>query len=233
MALMPRASASFDLLCLYDLGMLSTRFRSALVTCPLIAILRGLTPQEAPQVGRVLWDAGFRILEVPLNSPEPYLSIAALREALPDALIGAGTVLEVTQVAQVKAAGGQLVIAPNFNPAVVSAAQSAGMLAIPGATTPTETFAALAAGADAIKLFPAEMISPAAVKAMRAVLPKNALLLPVGGISAANMGTYCQAGASGFGIGSSLYAPGKSISTIQQDALKLIALCTDSMPARS
>jgi 2-dehydro-3-deoxyphosphogalactonate aldolase len=211
--------------------MLATQFRSTLSACPLVAILRGLTPQEAPEVGRVLWEAGFRILEVPLNSPEPYASIAALREALPEALIGAGTVLEVAQVAQVKAAGGHLVIAPNFNAAVVAAAKAAGMLAIPGIATPTEAFAALAAGAGAIKLFPAEMISPAAVKAMRAVLPRDALLLPVGGIGAANMAAYAKAGVNGFGIGSSLYSPGKAILQLQRDAIDLIAACAVFMPA--
>jgi 2-dehydro-3-deoxyphosphogalactonate aldolase len=211
--------------------MLSNQFRSTLSACPLIAILRGLTPQEAPEVGRVLWEAGFRILEVPLNSPGPYASIAALREALPNALIGAGTVLDVAQVAQVKVAGGKLVIAPNFNAAVVNAAKAAGMVAIPGVATPTEAFAALAAGADAIKLFPAEMISPAAVKAMRAVLPREALLLPVGGISAENMASYAKAGANGFGIGSSLYSPGKPFSQLQIDATDLIAVCADFMTA--
>jgi 2-dehydro-3-deoxyphosphogalactonate aldolase len=207
-------------------------FRSALNSCPLIAILRGITPLEAPAVGRVLWDAGFRILEVPLNSTQPFDSISALRKALPDALIGAGTVLDVGQVAQVKEAGGQLVIAPNFDAAVVQSAKAAGMLAIPGVATPTEAFAALAAGADAIKLFPAEMISPAAVKAMRAVLPRDALLVPVGGIGAANMAAYWQAGANGFGIGSSLYSPGKSIPDLQRNATELIAARAGSLPAR-
>ena len=206
-------------------------FRTTLAACPLIAILRGLTPSEAPNVGRTLWDAGFRILEVPLNSPEPLASIAALRTALPNAVIGAGTVLTVEQVGQVKAAGGQLIIAPNFNTAVVAAAKAAGLIAIPGVATPSEAFAALAAGADAIKLFPAEMISPAAVKAMRAVLPRDALLIPVGGIGAANMAAYWQSGANGFGLGSSLYSPGKAISEIQRLATDLIALCADFMPA--
>jgi 2-dehydro-3-deoxyphosphogalactonate aldolase len=232
MVLMRRASAWFELRCLYDLGMPATAFRSALSACPLIAILRGITLDEAPKVGRVLWDAGFRILEVPLNSPQPYDSIALLRQSLPDALIGAGTVLTTAQANEVKAAGGQLVIAPNFDAAVVKTALDAGMLAIPGVATPSESFAALAAGAHAIKLFPAEMISPAAVKAMRAVLPKDALLIPVGGIGASNMAAYWQAGANGFGIGSSLYSPGKATSAIKQDATKLIAACADFMPAR-
>lgn len=201
-----------------------SQFRAALSFCPLIAILRGLTPHEAPAVGRALWDAGFRILEVPLNSPEPLASIAALRSELPQALIGAGTVLTIEQVTQVTAAGGQLIIAPNFNPAVVAAAKAAGMVAIPGVATPTEAFVALAAGADAIKLFPAEMVSPAAVKAMRAVLPRDALLIPVGGIGKDNIAAYWAAGANGFGIGSSLYSPGKALDDIQRDAINLIAL---------
>jgi 2-dehydro-3-deoxyphosphogalactonate aldolase len=187
---------------------------------------------QAPEVGHVLWDTGFRILEVPLNSPQPFDSISKLREELPDALIGAGTVLTVSQALEVKAAGGQLVIAPNFDVVVVKAALDAGMLAIAGVATPSEAFAALAAGVHAIKLFPAEMISPAAVKAMRAVLPKDALLIPVGGMSAANMAAYALAGANGFGIGSSLYSPGKAISVIQQDAIKLIANCADLIPAK-
>jgi 2-dehydro-3-deoxyphosphogalactonate aldolase len=198
-------------------------FHSHLQVCPLIAILRGITPPEAAAVGRVLWDAGFRILEVPLNSPEPFESIAALRRELPEALIGAGTVLSAAQVQQVKNAGGQLFIAPNFNAEVVSTAKAQGLIAIPGIATPSEAFAALAAGADAIKLFPAEMISPAAVKAMRAVLPPDALLIPVGGIGAINMAAYAQAGANGFGIGASLYAPGRSLADIQSCATDLIA----------
>jgi 2-dehydro-3-deoxyphosphogalactonate aldolase len=211
---------------------LSALFRTTLSQAPLIAILRGLTPAEAPAVGRVLWDTGFRILEVPLNSPQPFESIALLREALPDALIGAGTVLTAAQANEVNAAGGQLVISPNFDQAVVRAALDARMLAIPGVGTVSEAFAALAAGAHAIKLFPAEMISPAAVKAMRAVLPHDALLIPVGGIGAANMAAYAQAGANGFGIGSSLYSPGKAISSIQQDAINLVALCAQFTTVR-
>jgi 2-dehydro-3-deoxyphosphogalactonate aldolase len=203
-----------------------------LQACPLIAILRGITPPEAPAVGHALWGAGFRILEVPLNSPHAYESIAALRRALPQALIGAGTVLSTNQVAQVKAAGGQLIIAPNFNPEVVATAKTQSMLAIPGIATPSEAFAALAAGADAIKLFPAEIISPAALKAMRAVLPRDALLLPVGGIGAANIAAYWRAGANGFGIGSSLYSPGKTLSDIQHDAIELIANLTSFMPPK-
>jgi 2-dehydro-3-deoxyphosphogalactonate aldolase len=206
-------------------------FRTTLAHAPLIAILRGITPAEVPDIGHALWEAGFRILEVPLNSPQPYQSIAALRAALPEALIGAGTVLSVAQVKAVQDAGGQLVIAPNFNAQVVHAAKEAGLLAIPGVATPSEAFAALAAGADAIKLFPAEMISPAAVKAMRAVLPVDALLLPVGGIGPGNVAAYFSVGANGFGIGSSLYAPGKSASAVHSIATDLIALCADRIRA--
>lgn len=212
---------------------LDPSFRSALSQAPLIAILRGITPGEAPSIGRALWDAGFRILEVPLNSPDPLQSIAALRQALPQAWVGAGTVLDAAQVLDVKAAGGQLVIAPNFNPAVVSAAKQEGMLAIPGVATPTEAFAALACGANAIKLFPAEMVLPAVVKAMRAVLPRDALLLPVGGIGASNMHAYFQAGVNGFGIGSSLYAPGRDAAQVHSVATELIAICADFTRARA
>ena len=216
-----------------QIPVLPTLFRTALSQAPLIAILRGLTPLEATDVGRVLWEAGFRILEVPLNSPQPFESIALLREALPDALIGAGTVLTPSQANDVKAAGGQLVISPNFDAAVVKAALDAGMLSIPGVGTVSEAFAALAAGAHAIKLFPAEMISPAAVKAMRAVLPLGALLIPVGGIGAANMAAYAAAGANGFGIGASLYKPGKLLAEISLDATKLIAYYVDNIRASS
>ena len=208
-------------------------FRSILAQAPLIAILRGITPSEAAAVGHSLWEAGFRILEVPLNSPQPLESIAALREALPDALVGAGTVLDVAQAEAVRAAGGQLMIAPNFNAKVLETAKSLGMLAIPGVATPSEAFAALSAGADAIKLFPAEMISPAAVKAMRAVLPQDALLIPVGGIGPGTMGAYFKAGANGFGIGSSLYSPGKAMHAIQMAARELIAAATSCTPPNS
>jgi 2-dehydro-3-deoxyphosphogalactonate aldolase len=206
--------------------------RTALKQSPLMAILRGITPQEAPDIGKALWDAGFRVLEVPLNSPQALESIALLREALPQALVGAGTVLQASQVAQVKAAGGQLVIAPNFDVVVVKAALDTGMLAIPGVATPSEAFAALAQGANALKLFPAEMISPAAVKAMRAVLPRDALLIPVGGINAGNMAAYWQAGANGFGIGGTLYQSGKQRSDVYLDAIHLVALGADFIRAR-
>ena len=190
----------------------------ALAQLPLIAILRGLTPAEAPAIGEALVRSGFAIIEVPLNSPEPFKSITALTRQFPQTLIGAGTVLNVQQVKEVHAAGGRLVVAPNFNPAVVAQALALNMVALPGVATPTEAFAALDAGAHGLKLFPAEMITPATVKALRAVLPKTAALMPVGGITTDNMAAYLAAGASGFGLGSALYAPGKSVPAVQQQA---------------
>ena len=190
----------------------------ALAQLPLIAILRGLTTAEAPAIGEALVRSGFAIIEVPLNSPEPLQSIAALTRQFPQTLIGAGTVLNVQQVKDVHAAGGRLVVAPNFNPAVVAQALALNMVVLPGVATPTEAFAALDAGAHGLKLFPAEMITPATVKALRAVLPKTAALMPVGGITPDNMATYLAAGASGCGLGSALYTPGKSAPAVQQQA---------------
>lgn len=190
----------------------------ALAQLPMIAILRGLTPAEAPAVGEALVGSGFAIIEVPLNSPEALKSIHALTGLFPQTLIGAGTVLNAQQVKDVHAAGGRLVVAPNFNPAVVAQALALGMVVLPGVATPTEAFAAIDAGAHGLKLFPAEMITPATVKALRAVLPQTAALLPVGGITPDNMAAYLAAGANGFGLGSALYAPGKSASAVQLQA---------------
>ncbi|MDP4771174.1 MAG: 2-dehydro-3-deoxy-6-phosphogalactonate aldolase [Limnohabitans sp.] len=190
----------------------------AMAQLPLIAILRGLPPAEAPAIGEALVRSGFAIIEVPLNSPEPLQSIATLTQQFPQSLIGAGTVLNVQQVKEVHAAGGRLVVAPNFNPAVVAQALALNMVVLPGVATPTEAFAALDAGAHGLKLFPAEMITPATVKALRAVLPKTAALMPVGGITPDNMAAYLAAGASGFGLGSALYAPGRSAQAVQQQA---------------
>ena len=194
----------------------------AMAQLPLIAILRGLTPTEAPEIGEALVSSGFAIIEVPLNSPEPLHSIAALTRLFPHALIGAGTVLNAQQVKDVHAAGGRLVVAPNFNPAVVAQALALNMVVLPGVATPTEAFAALDAGAHGLKLFPAEMISPATVKALRAVLPKAAALMPVGGITPDNMAVYRAAGATGFGLGSALYAPGRSAEQVQEMALAFV-----------
>jgi 2-dehydro-3-deoxyphosphogalactonate aldolase len=189
---------------------------------PLIAILRGLTPAEAPAIGQALVDSGFAIIEVPLNSPEPFKSITALSQQFPQTLIGAGTVLNAQQVKDVHAAGGRLVVAPNFNPAVVAQALALNMVVLPGVATPTEAFAALDAGAHGLKLFPAEMISPATVKALRAVLPKAAALMPVGGIMPDNMAVYRAAGATGFGLGSALYAPGRSAEQVRLAAQNFV-----------
>ncbi|WCE03805.1 2-dehydro-3-deoxy-6-phosphogalactonate aldolase [Pseudoxanthomonas sp. JBR18] len=176
---------------------------------PLVAILRGLTPQDAIGVGTALVDAGFRTLEVPLNSPDPLESIGLLAEAFGDrCLVGAGTVTTPAQVHDIARVGGRLIVMPHGDTAVVAEAKAAGMVCAPGVATMTEAFATLAAGADALKLFPAEQLPPAVLKAWLSVLPKGTALLPVGGITPDNMADYLAAGARGFGIGSALYKPG-------------------------
>ena len=192
------------------------KFATAMSRLPLVAVLRGLHPDEALAVCTALVECGFQILEVPLNSPQPMHSIATLARAFPDALIGAGTVLTGAQVAQVHASGGQIVVSPNFNAEVVRTALQLNMVCIPGVTTCSEAFAALELGVHALKLFPAEMIPPAALKALRAVLPREALVLPVGGIAPDNIAAYRAAGASGFGIGSALFKPGMSAAQVAQ-----------------
>lgn len=185
------------------------RFDEAFAACPLIAILRGVRPEEIEDVGEALVAAGFRLIEVPLNSPDPLASIARLAERLAGrAVIGAGTVLRADAVAAVEDAGGTLIIAPNADGRVIEAAAARGLVPIPGIATPTEAFAALEAGAAALKLFPAEASSPAALKAMRAVLPAELRVLPVGGIVPDGMAPWRAAGAAGFGLGSALYKPG-------------------------
>lgn len=207
------------------------KLQGALAVSPLIAILRGLRPDEARAVGEALVTSGWKLIEVPLNSPDPLRSIATLARAFPDALIGAGTVLQPEQVREVHAAGGQLVVAPNFNAEVVREAVRLGMACLPGVLTATEAFAALAAGATGLKLFPAEMIPPEAVKALRAVLPAETLLLPVGGIGTGNMAAYRAAGANGFGIGSALYKPGMAPPEVKRNALDFMAACAGTMRA--
>jgi 2-dehydro-3-deoxyphosphogalactonate aldolase len=183
--------------------------REHLKELPLIAILRGITPAEAVPVGQALAEAGFRIIEVPLNSPQPLHSIEALAKALGErCLVGAGTVMSGAQVDEVASAGGRLIVMPHGDGAVIRAAKAQGLYCAPGIATPTEGFAALAAGADALKLFPAELLGPPVVKALRAVFPADTLFLPVGGITPHNMAAYAAAGASGFGLGSALYKPG-------------------------
>ncbi len=185
--------------------------QAILAPLPLIAILRGVRPAEAMAVGEALVAAGFAAIEVPLNSPEPLASIRLLADGFGDrALIGAGTVRDPADVARVAAAGGRLIVMPHGDAGVIGAAKQRGLLCVPGVATPTEAFAALDAGADALKLFPAEALPPAVLKAWRAVLPSDVWLLPVGGIRPGSMAAYVAAGANGFGLGSALYKPGMS-----------------------
>jgi len=192
--------------------------------CPLVAIIRGVTPDEVEAVGDVLYAAGFRIIEVPLNSPDPLTSIGKLAARLGDrALIGAGTVLQPEQVEQVRQVGGQLIVSPNTYPAVIEATVAAGMVSSPGYFTPSEAFEAFRAGAHALKLFPAEAATPAVVKGQRAVLPKDVPLIVVGGVNPSNMKPYLDAGADGFGLGSGLYAPGRSLDEVASAAQAYVA----------
>jgi 2-dehydro-3-deoxyphosphogalactonate aldolase len=198
--------------------------RAALKQCPIAAILRGVKPDEVDAIGDALVGAGITVIEVPLNSPQPFESIRRLAARHGHhALVGAGTVLEVAQVARVKEAGGQLVVAPNFDSDVVRAAKAAGLATLPGVMTPSEGFAALKAGARGLKLFPAEIIPPAVFKAWRAVFPADTLLLAVGGVGVDNLKSYAEAGASGYGIGSALYKPGRSAAEISSLAKALVA----------
>ena len=205
------------------------KFDAALRTLPLVAILRGLEPHEADAVGDAIVEPGFRLLEVPLNSPQPLASIELMRARFPQALVGAGTVLDAQQVREVHAAGGQLIVAPNFNPEVLAEAARLGLVSLPGVMTPTEAFGALAAGAAGLKLFPAELASPAVVKALLAVLPRGTPLLPVGGITPAGMQAWREAGAAGFGIGSALYKPGKSAAAVREAAMAFVAAFNGSL----
>jgi 2-dehydro-3-deoxyphosphogalactonate aldolase len=204
-----------------------------LAPLPLVAVLRGITPEEVPAVGSVLYEAGFRILEVPLNSPRPFESIGMLAKDYGDrCLVGAGTVIDVNDVARVRAAGGRLIVMPHADVAIVREAKRHAMLCVPGVATPTEAFAALAAGADALKLFPAEAMVPAVLRAWRAVLPASALVLPVGGIRPDNMAPWWAEGAAGFGTGSNLYKPRAEIAQVQATA-KAYAAAFRALPARS
>jgi 2-dehydro-3-deoxyphosphogalactonate aldolase len=207
------------------------KFAHALTHIPLVAILRGLQPTEALPVGQALVATGWTLIEVPLNSPQPLDSIAALVAACPDALVGAGTVLTMEDVRNVQAAGGQLIVSPNFNPTVVREAVRLGLVCLPGVMTASEAFAALEAGATGLKIFPAEMLTPAVLKALRAVLPPETVVLPVGGITPDNMRAYLAAGANGFGIGSALYKPGSTPAEVSENAMKFIAACAGTMRA--
>ncbi|KQM46005.1 2-dehydro-3-deoxy-6-phosphogalactonate aldolase [Sphingomonas sp. Leaf208] len=200
-------------------------FDDAFAKCPLIAILRGVKPDEVEAIGEALVEAGFTILEVPMNSPDPLDSIARLARRFEGrAVVGAGTVLRVEDVEAVGAAGGTLIIAPNANVRVIAAAADKGYVALPGIATPTEAFAALDAGAAALKLFPAEAASPAVLKAMRAILPKDTRVLPVGGIAPELMADWRKAGAAGFGLGSALFAPGMSAADVGARAKTFIEM---------
>lgn len=187
------------------------RFLKLLAECPLIAIIRGIEPHDAEAIGDALFESGIRIIEVPLNSPDPLDSIARLGARFGnEALIGAGTVLQIDEVAAVRSAGGQLIVSPSTKPEVITAAAAAGMASCPGFFTPSEAFSAIDAGADALKLFPAEGSSPAILRAMRAVLPRDTPILVVGGVMPETTGPWLEAGAKGFGLGSGLYRPGQS-----------------------
>ena len=202
---------------------LAHTFQKYRAECPIIAILRGITPDEIVAVGEALISAGARIIEIPLNSPEPLESIRRLSKAVGDrALVGAGTVLNIDDVANVKDAGGQLVVSPSTDTSVIAATLAASMISIPGYFTPTEAFVAIHAGAHAIKLFPAEAATPAVLKAQRAVLPKHVPVFIVGGVAANDVGEWLSAGADGFGLGGALYRPGYSASEVKQKAVGFI-----------
>jgi 2-dehydro-3-deoxyphosphogalactonate aldolase len=202
---------------------MTSRFTDAMARLPLVAILRGITPAEAPAILDVLIGEGFLLIEAPLNSPEPYESIRVMRAiAPPGALVGAGTVKTVVEVEAVAEAGGDLIVTPHADVAIIAAAKARGMIALPGVATPTEAFAALGAGADGLKAFPAEMITPVVVKAWRAVIPASVPILPVGGITPENMEPYLAAGANGFGLGSALYRPGDGPARVAKKAAAFV-----------
>jgi 2-dehydro-3-deoxyphosphogalactonate aldolase len=196
----------------------------ALSQCPLVAILRGVKPAEVVDIGGVLIAAGFTMIEVPLNSPQPLESITLLAKAFGNkVLVGAGTVMSADEVVKVGAAGGRLIVMPHADARVVGAAKTGGLYTLPGFATPSEAFAMIAAGADGLKLFPAEASPPKVLKAMRAVLPKTMPVLPVGSITPDNMAEYWAAGANGFGLGSALYKTGATASQVSAAARQFVA----------
>ena len=199
-------------------------FDQAFARCPLIAILRGVRPDEVEAIADALIDAGFTLIEVPMNSPGPLESVARLaRRCAGRAIVGAGTVLRTDDVAAVQAAGGTMIISPNANLDVIRASAAAGLVSLPGIATPSEAFAALGAGATALKLFPAEAASPGVLKAMRAVLPRDMRVLPVGGVTPDTMLPWLKAGAAGFGLGSALYAAGYTAEQVGANARAFVA----------
>lgn len=202
----------------------SARFSQALTRLPLVAILRGICPDEAVDVAAALVNEGFALIEVPLNSPDALQSIARMVQALGhEAMIGAGTVLDPVAVEAVAAAGGTMIVAPDTNDAVLAAAAARGLAMVPGVLSPSDAFTAIRGGAAALKLFPAEIAQPAGLKAMRAVLPAGLPVLPVGGIAPDTMGPWIAAGAAGFGLGSALYQPRKSATLVGRDAARFVA----------
>lgn len=201
----------------------STDFRGWLARCPVIAILRGIRPEEAESIGAALELAGVTIVEVPLNSPNPLQSIETLARVFGDRmLVGAGTLTDSSQVGEVARAGGRLIVTPHADLSIVRAAKEGGIFAVPGFFNPTEAFALLKAGADAIKLFPAEVLGPPMLKALKAVLPKDALVVPVGGIEQQSIPVWMAAGADGFGAGSAIYRPGDDAQAVKHKAMLLL-----------
>lgn len=209
-------------------------FDQALAAMPVAAILRGLSPDECLAIGEAIIRAGITILEVPLNSPDPLTSIRRMAEAFDGrALVGAGTVLGVEAVDQVAEAGGSLIISPNTDTAVIGRTKALGLVSLPGFFTPSEAFAALGAGADALKLFPAEMAPPSSLRAIRAVLPANTRVMIVGGVSPQTIPPYLAAGAAGFGVGSDLYKPGRGADEVGERARALAAAVRQAREVRS
>ena len=199
-------------------------FRRYYAECPLVAIIRGVTPADARDTAAALFEAGIRIIEVPLNSPDPFDSIRIIAEAFGDrALVGAGTVLAPADVEKVKAAGGRIIVSPNASVRVIEATVAAGLVSSPGYFTPSEAFEAIGAGAHSIKLFPAEAASPAVVKAQKAVLPKDIPLIVVGGVTPQSIPDWLAAGADGFGLGGGLYKPGQDAQTTLTKARDYVA----------
>jgi 2-dehydro-3-deoxyphosphogalactonate aldolase len=207
---------------------MSEALREYLGAVPLVAILRGVTPDEVVELGDALIESGITAIEVPLNSPRPFDSIGALASAFGErALIGAGTVRTPEDVERTASAGGRLIVMPHGDPRVITAAKGRGLIALPGVATPTEAFAAIDSGADGLKLFPAEAYPPAVLKALRAVIAKEIWILPVGGITPEAMAPYWEAGASGFGLGSALYRPGADPASVRRNAEAFVQAVRD------